>query len=136
MSLKSTANSRNLRWQIAARARRVTLQIPERGHGRRDEWPNNQRCEDKALRVERSTQDVKHAKSGNQHAGQTQKSRSLRIQATEMHHLRHEIWKEQKQSAFEKDDPTINLNGFCRATLLRRQEKSFEHNRNLFRDSE
>ena len=26
-----------------------------------------------------------------------------------------------------KDDPTINLNGFCRATLLRRREKSFEH---------
>jgi hypothetical protein len=53
-----------------------------------------------------------------------------------MHHLRHEIWKEQKQSAFEKDDPTINFNGFCGATLLRRREKSFEHNRNLFRDSE
>jgi len=53
-----------------------------------------------------------------------------------MHHLRDEIWKEQKQSAFEKDDSTINFNGFCGATLLGRREKSFEHNRNLFRDSE
>jgi hypothetical protein len=53
-----------------------------------------------------------------------------------MHHVRHEIWKEQKQPALEEDDPTINFNGFCGATLLRRREKSFEHNPNLFRDSE
>jgi hypothetical protein len=44
-----------------------------------------------------------------------------------MHKPRHEIGKEQKQPAFEENDPTINLDGFCRATLLRRREKPFEH---------
>ena len=59
------------------------------------------------------------------------KTKGLRRERTEMHKPRHEIGKEQKQSSFEKDDPTVNLNSFCGATLLRRREKSFEHDASL-----
>jgi hypothetical protein len=58
------------------------------------------------------------------------------FQRTKMHNSRHEVGKGQKQPAFGKDDPTINLNGFCRATLLRRREKPFEHGANLLRHFE
>jgi len=64
------------------------------------------------------------------------KRRSLPIQRAETHEPRHEIREEQKQPAFQEDDPIINFNGFRGATLLKRREKSFEHNRNLFRDSD
>src|SRR5262249_45669442 len=60
-------------------------------------------------------------------ADQTQESGSLRSERAEMHKSRHEIGEEQKQPAFGEDDPTINLNRFCSATLLRRREESFEH---------
>jgi len=90
----------------------------------------------KPLRVETPAQDVEHSKTRDKHADQTQKSRSLRIQRTEMHQSGHEIGKEQKQPTFEEDDTTINLNGSCGATLLRRPEKSFEHLANLFRHFE
>src|SRR5260370_1188024 len=40
-----------------------------------------------------------------------------------MHKDRHDIGKEQKQSAFEQDDLPINLNGYCGHTLLRRRQK-------------
>jgi hypothetical protein len=42
-----------------------------------------------------------------------------------MHEPRHEIGKQQKQSAFEENNPTINFNGLCGATFLGRREKSF-----------
>lgn len=44
-----------------------------------------------------------------------------------MQDSRHKIGKEQEQAALGENDPTINLNGFCCATLLRRREKPFEH---------
>ena len=90
-----------------------------------NEWPIDRSWQDSPPR-ETSTQHDRAAEPGNQHADQTQNPEAC-ASAAEMHQPRHEIGKEQKQSAFEKDDPTINLNGFCGATLLRRREKSFEH---------
>jgi hypothetical protein len=55
------------------------------------------------------------------------KSRSNPPSRKMIQNSRHEIGEEQKQPAFEEDDPTINLDGFCSLTLLRRREEPFEH---------
>jgi hypothetical protein len=47
-------------------------------------------------------------------------SKRLDSQRAKMHEPCHEIGKQQKQSAFEENDLTINFNGLCGATLLRR----------------
>ena len=53
--------------------------IPQRSHGGCDEWPMDQRCEDNALRIEASAQDIEAAKPENQHADQMQESDEVTV---------------------------------------------------------